>query len=513
MGVNGKFLSIIKSIYASTTNSIICNDKISEVFLSNKGIKQGDTLSSTLFNLFINDLPEIFKFEDNNPVNIGNMDISCLKYADDLVIMCTTPLSLQKCITKLEQYCKKWKLEVNLKKTKVVIFNKQGALMKKYKFFYKKHIIQNTNEYKYLGFTFSCSGSDNKGINILLNQAKKAWYSIQQLLSKSKNKSIKTYIHLFETQVKPIMLYACEAWMDSLKHEKNINDMLCKNNLENFHICVLKRLLGVHKKTTNISILLETGTHPITLSAHIQSIKYFFRLPTTAKNSLLGIYYMKEKESTSQTDNFMKYIKCKLTTIGMTNIWNEQIIQGKDFSKDSKSIANIKTRLKDISSQTLISALSENTGKLTFLQQTKSTHNFETYLNINNFENRRAISKLRTSSHKLEIETGRWNNIQRDQRRCKNCAMDKVEDENHFLFECQMHQKTRREFFDTIKQNMNMDLSLSSNHREIFQHILNSEDLGILNALGKFIKNALQKRENTICHIFPPHYIFYQTTT
>ena len=76
----------------------------------------------------------------------------------------------------------------------------------------------------------------------------------------------------------------------------------------------------------------------------------------------------------------MKYIKCKLTTIGMTNIWNEQIIQGKDFSKNSKSIAYIKTRLKDISSQTLISALSENTGKLTFLQQTKSTHNFETYL-------------------------------------------------------------------------------------------------------------------------------------
>ena len=62
---------------------------------------------------------------------------------------------------------------------------------------------------------------------------------------------------------------------------------------------------------------------------------------------------MKEKESTSQTDNFMKYIKCKLNTIGMTNIWNEQIIQGKDFSKDSKSIENIKTRLNDISSQAL----------------------------------------------------------------------------------------------------------------------------------------------------------------
>ena len=125
---------------------------------------------------------------------------------------------------------------------------------------------------------------------------------------------------------------------------------------------------------------------------------------------------------------------------------------------------------------------------------------------------RRAISKLRTSSHKLEIETGRWNNIPRDQRICKNCTMDKVEDENHLLFECQMHQAARREFFESLKQKMNMDLSLSTNPREILQHIFRFEDLGVLNALGKFTKNALQKRENTICYILPPHYVFYQTT-
>ena len=233
------------------------------------------------------------------------------------------------------------------------------------------------------------------------------------------------------------MLYACEAWTDSLKHEKNINDMLCKNNLEKFHISVLKRLLGVHKKTTNISILLETGAHPITLSAHIQSIKYFVR-PTITKNSLLGIYYINEKESTLHTDNFMKYIKDKLNTIGMSNIWNEQIIQGKDFSKDAKSIENIKTRIHDISSQTLVSALIENTGKMTFLQQIKSAHKSETYLYINNFENRRAISEHRTSSDKFEIEPGRRNNIAQDQRICKNCTMDKVEDENHLMFECRV---------------------------------------------------------------------------
>ena len=106
----------------------------------------------------------------------------------------------------------------------------------------------------------------------------------------------------------------------------------------------------------------------------------------------------------------------------MTNVWREQLIQNKDFSKDVKLMTNIKTRLKDITSQTIVSNLEENQGKLTFLKQVKQNHNFESYLHINNFENRRAITKLRTSSHKLEIETGRYNKILREERVCKNCT-------------------------------------------------------------------------------------------
>ena len=390
-----------------------------------------------------------------------------------------------------------------------MIFNKQGSLIKKHKFFYKNILIENTREYKYLGFTFSCSGSDNIGINNLLLQAKKAWYAIQQFISKSKDKHFLTYMHLFDTQVKPIMLYACETWTESLKYEKNIINMLQKNNLEKFHLSVLKRLLGVNKKTTNISLLLETGRHPVTLSAHIQAIKYFLRFPSTKVQSLLNIYYEKERRS-QYSDPFIKYIIDKLNKIGMPNVWREQLIQQHDFSKDTKLIAHIKTRLKDISSQEIVSALEENQGKLIFLKQAKQNHNFESYLHINNFENRRAITKLRTSSHKLEIETGRWNKIPRDQRVCKKCILNKIEDENHLLFECQMYGTERKEFYDTIKSKIKVDLSHSPNHETRIQEIIYSENLGALNALGKFIKNALQKRENTICHILPSKYIFYQ---
>ena len=508
LGINGNFLNIIKSMYATTTNCIIYDNELSETFPSNKGVKQGDTLSTTLFNLFINDLPNVFNFTGNNPVTVGNTEISCLKYADDLVLMSSCPLSLQKCISNLEQYCTKWKLEVNLKKTKIVIFNKQGSLIKKHIFFFKKQIIENTKQYKYLGFTFSCSGSDNIGISNLLNQAKKAWYAIQQTLSKSMRKNIHTYLHLFDTQVKPIMLYACESWSESLKDEGNINDMI-RNNMEKFHISVLKRLLGVHKKTTNISVFLETGRHPVTMSAHFQTIKYFLRLPSTTKQSLLNIYYENEKHPPPYNDNFIKYITDKLNKIGMTNIWREQMIHGKDLSKDTKLITRIKTRLKDIYSQIITNTLTTNQGKLSFLALTKKTHNFESYLNINNFEHRRAITKIRTSSHKLEIETGRWAGVSRDQRICKNCALDKVEDESHFLFECRMHVVERHELYNIIKHKTNIDIARIPTYEDKIREIFYSEDLAVLNALGKFIKNALKKRESIICHVLPPHYVYY----
>ena len=139
IGVSGKFLKIIKSIYGSTTNSIIYGDQISNIFKSNMGVEQGDTLSTTLFNIFLNDLPNEFKFDGNGPVTVGDVEISCLLYADDLVLMSTSSEALQRCITRLEQYCERWKLEVNLKKTKILIFNKQGALIKKHKFYFKKH--------------------------------------------------------------------------------------------------------------------------------------------------------------------------------------------------------------------------------------------------------------------------------------------------------------------------------------------------------------------------------------
>ena len=48
-----------------------------------------------------------------------------------------------------------------------------------------------------------------------------------------------------------------------------------------------------------------------------------------------------------------------------------------------------------------------------------------------NFRYRQALSKLRCSSHSLEIETGRHNNTPRTSRICEKCSMNVLENEYH----------------------------------------------------------------------------------
>ena len=56
-----------------------------------------------------------------------------------------------------------------------------------------------------------------------------------------------------------------------------------------------------------------------------------------------------------------------------------------------------------------------------------------------------ALCKLRLSSHRLEIEVGRWakpNRTPLDQRKCRICNI--VEDEFHFLLECELYKQIRK---------------------------------------------------------------------
>ena len=56
---------------------------------------------------------------------------------------------------------------------------------------------------------------------------------------------------------------------------------------------------------------------------------------------------------------------------------------------------------------------------------------------------RKALVRFRISSHQLRIETGRYENIPRNERICHFCTSNKIEDENHFLLDCKAYSQIR----------------------------------------------------------------------
>ena len=64
------------------------------------GVRQGCNPSPMLFNLFLNDLPEIFHSRCD-PIRIGKTELSCLLYADDLLILSETETGPRASIDKL----------------------------------------------------------------------------------------------------------------------------------------------------------------------------------------------------------------------------------------------------------------------------------------------------------------------------------------------------------------------------------------------------------------------------
>ena len=85
-GISGRMLNAVISMYKNTMSSILLENYMTDWFLTNNGVRQGDTLSPTLFGIFIDELVRCLN-SLNKGVHIGDKNLATLLYADDLVII------------------------------------------------------------------------------------------------------------------------------------------------------------------------------------------------------------------------------------------------------------------------------------------------------------------------------------------------------------------------------------------------------------------------------------------
>jgi hypothetical protein len=244
MNIDGKILCILQSMYSSTSAKVKLSNEVSHPFDTQKGLKQGCVLSPTLFNIYLADLPQFLHENGGAPVCLQtNGDFMCLIYADDVVLLAASEADLQQSLSALEKYSKHWGLNVNIKKTAALTFNKANKLIKN-QFTYKNEIIQSVKTFKYLGLILSANGKFTAAIKDLYQRASKAYFGLIHNLDFKLSDNPLVSLQLFDSLIKPILLYCSELW----GFENND-----KSQIEKLHIKFCKHTLGVSKFCSNIA--------------------------------------------------------------------------------------------------------------------------------------------------------------------------------------------------------------------------------------------------------------------
>ena len=86
---------------------------------------QGECLSPILFSLYLNDIEEQFMNSGIEGIDIDMFKMFLLLYTDDIVVFANNSEELQNGLDHfLYDFCSKWKLTININKTKIMIFRK-----------------------------------------------------------------------------------------------------------------------------------------------------------------------------------------------------------------------------------------------------------------------------------------------------------------------------------------------------------------------------------------------------
>ena len=265
--------------------------------------------------------------------------------------------------------------------------------------------------------------------------------------------------------------------------------MHAASDIELVHTKFLRSILDV-KKSTNLSALYgELGRTPFSISRKIKMIKYWIKILQQNNNSLLKQVYLMLKQDTDLNinyngQNWATQIKNILQYHGFDYVWRQQFDINIPF-------ALIRQRILDTYKQIWYSEIN-NSNRLQAYNIFKHNFEIENYLNLEiDPKYKLALTRFRTSSHSLMIETGRYENIQREQRICQFCNMRKVEDEYHFLLVCPNYQVLRRKFFKPYFCHWPTLIE--------FEILLSKTSKPSITSLAKFIYFATKKR-NTISY-------------
>jgi hypothetical protein len=517
MGIHGNYMNTLKNMYREVRMRVRVGNSISEAFLAEAGVKQGDNLSPLLFGLFIDQVEKYFtdRCGEDEGIRIADNFCRVILYADDLAILSESPEGLQNMLKHLEDFCNTYKMVVNTTKSVVVVFNSNlldGKISNKW--YFKDMELPIKKEFIYLGVLFVGDHGRNGGTHEAgdkqLATADRATHALWKRCKEIDLANAKTVSYLYGALIQPILNYGCEVWATDRLGNINTSQGLV-GKCETIHTKFLKRALGVRNSTSNNLVLNELNRSP-TWTHWLKQCVGFWNKIVIRKDDDFVKKALVENVKMAVIDKIKQcwshgFLRC-MQRLGIIERFSDILMDNHSLPKIDlgvidKSIAEITAikwqNLELMNPRSLGDDQGVGIKSVTYANWMRSLDDdsYTSYTKLlNNRKDITCIARLRLRAHNLNVDYNR--DVPRSSRSCRCCDLvtdgrRAVEDEMHFILECPLYTTERKELFAKLR----LESEFSDKDLQM-RRVMNPTSFEGWKFLIKFINKCDEKRQSKL---------------
>ena len=337
-----------------------------EQFEATSGVKQGGCTSCSIFTFYIDETVRAVKqYGQDGWLN----DLHLLLFMDDTVVFATSKIALQQKLVALKQCADKLGMIIHPTKTKYISVNSDEAAPVDV----DDIRVEKTDQYVYLGSPIF-SGSIADQVQAHINMKAPQTLKFLSFLTKNSDAPFQVKEKVWNSAMLSAVLYSSETWFTS-----NLR------SVERPYMATLKQLLKVRQSTYNDLVLVELGRGDAK-SLIMDKQKCFLHKLT-----------QREDYKNSHIERTISQAIALKTQMGSQ-------IQDRINYLNSSYVEEKLYRLKDRIQS------SESTQRKVYYQMNPSLSKCVLYSTNSGIPEhaRAAATQMRLASHRLRIETGRW---------------------------------------------------------------------------------------------------------
>ena len=225
-GVKPAYVRLLQRLYSQQEGTVL-TDMESDVFSIKRGTKQGDPLSSLLFNTVLQYAlrEDLDRWQERRKgIMLSDAAENCLtnlRFADDVLFFSTSLNKLRDMLCEFKISTEAVGLGIHSDKTKI-LSNQDKVKVKEIEVDnIKIEVLGKTASARYLGQKITFEDQETEEIKNRLKAAWAAFHKYRQELT-SKDFRLCHRLRIFSMVVTPTMTYASSTWTLTLKHEKMI---------------------------------------------------------------------------------------------------------------------------------------------------------------------------------------------------------------------------------------------------------------------------------------------------